>query len=112
MTFQIKAAKNVVASWASLFTHLAVGVLLSPYILHRLGDEAFGVWVLVFSLTGYYGLLDIGIRQSVIRYVAKFAATQDDEQLSRFTNTCLFTYAAIASAAFWFWWCCIGAEDY
>lgn len=96
MTFQIKAAKNVVASWASLFTHLAVGVLLSPYILHRLGDEAFGVWVLVFSLTGYYGLLDIGIRQSVIRYVAKFAATQDDEQLSRFTNTCLFTYAAIA----------------
>ena len=53
MTFRIKAAKNVVASWASLFTHLAVGLLLSPYILHRLGDEAFGVWVLVFSLTGY-----------------------------------------------------------
>ncbi len=96
MTFHIKAAKNVVASWAGLFTHLATGLLLSPYILHRLGDVAFGVWVLVFSLTGYYGLLDMGIRQSVIRYVAKFAATHDDEQLSCFTNTCLFTYTGVA----------------
>jgi O-antigen/teichoic acid export membrane protein len=96
MTIQIKAAKNVVASWASLFTHLAVGFLLSPYILHRLGDEGFGVWILVFSLTGYYGLLDLGIRQSVIRYVARFRATHDDDQLARFTNTCLFTYAGIA----------------
>ena len=99
MTFQIKAVKNVMASWGSLLTHLGVGLFLSPYIIHRLGDEAFGVWVLVFSLTGYYGLLDLGIRQSVIRYVARFSASGDEEQLARFTNTCLFTYTSIAMLA-------------
>jgi len=96
MTLQITAAKNVMATWASLITHLAVGFFLSPYILHRLGNEAFGLWILIFSLTGYYGLLDIGIRQSVVRYVAKFAANGDNDQLNRFVNTCLFTYAVIA----------------
>jgi O-antigen/teichoic acid export membrane protein len=64
-----------------------VGFFLSPFILHRLGDDAFSLWVLVFSLTGYYGLLDLGIRASIIRYVAKFAATEDEEQLARFLST-------------------------
>ena len=96
MSLKGKTAKNVTATWASLFVHLAVGFFLSPYILHRLGDDAFGVWVLVFSLTGYYGLLDLGIRQSVVRYVAKFAATDDKDQLARFVNTCIFAYSIIS----------------
>jgi O-antigen/teichoic acid export membrane protein len=99
MSVQLKVAKNVMATWGSLFTHLAVGFFLSPYILHRLGDEAFGVWILIVSVTGYYSLLDLGIRQSVVRYVAKFAANGDDDQLHRFVNTCLFTYAVIAVIA-------------
>ena len=93
---KIRAAKNVAASWAGLFVHAAVGFFLSPFILHRLGDEAFGVWILVFSVTGYYGLLDLGIRQSVVRYVARFTATHDEDSLTRFVNTCISTYALIA----------------
>jgi hypothetical protein len=42
MTIQSQAAKNVVASWASVLMHLAAGLPLSPCFLHRLGDEAFG----------------------------------------------------------------------
>ena len=47
-------------------------------VLHHLGDDAFGLWVLIFSLTGYYGLFDFGIRSSLIRYVSKFQATNED----------------------------------
>jgi O-antigen/teichoic acid export membrane protein len=62
--------KNVGSSWFSLGVSILVGVFLSPFILHRLGDTAFGIWVLIFSVTGYYGLFDLGIRSSVIRYVS------------------------------------------
>ena len=68
---------------------------LSPFILHHLGDAAFGIWVLIFSVTGYYGLFDLGIRSSIIRYVSKYTATGDREKLTQFVNTALFSYTGI-----------------
>src|SRR6201997_2754950 len=91
--------KNVGSSWFSLGVSILVGVFLSPFILHRLGDTAFGIWVLIFSVTGYYGLFDLGIRSSVIRYVSTYTATDDVAGLARLINTSLATYTAIGSLA-------------
>src|SRR5215831_954604 len=85
--------KNVGSSWSSLAINVIVGVFLSPFIVHRLGDAAFGIWVLIFSITGYYGLFDLGIRSSIIRYVSKYTAANETEKLARHINTSLFTYA-------------------
>jgi O-antigen/teichoic acid export membrane protein len=87
--------KNVGSSWSALGINVIVGIFLSPFILHHLGDAAFGIWVLIFSVTGYYGLFDLGIRSSIIRYVSKYTATDDREKLAQFVNTALFTYTCI-----------------
>jgi O-antigen/teichoic acid export membrane protein len=87
--------KNVGSSWSALATNVAVGIFLSPFILHRLGDAAYGIWVLIFSITGYYGLFDLGIRSSIIRYVSKYTATGDGEKLTRFVSTALLSYTGI-----------------
>src|SRR5713101_6537628 len=92
---QIEILRNVGSSWFALGVNVLVGLFISPYILHRLGDEAFGIWVLIFSVTGYYGLFDLGIRSSIIRYVAKYAATGDHDQLNRLVNTAMFSYGGI-----------------
>lgn len=95
MSLKIRALKNVVSSWGGLAVNIAVGFFLSPFILHHLGDDAFGLWVLIFSLTGYYGIFDLGIRSSLVRYVSKFQATGDKEELAQLVNTSLFTYTCI-----------------
>src|SRR5712692_6089543 len=79
--------KNVGSSWFSLGINILVGIFLSPFILHRLGDAAFGIWVLIFSLTGYYGIFDFGIRSSIVRYVSKYTATHDIDEVSRLICT-------------------------
>ena len=87
--------KNVGSSWSALAINVMVGIFLSPFILHHLGDAAFGIWVLIFSVTGYYGLFDLGIRSSIIRYVSKYTATGDQEKLTQFVNTAMFSYTGI-----------------
>src|SRR5580704_12259656 len=89
--------KNVGSTWFSLGCDVLVGLLLSPIILHWLGDTAFGIWVLIFSITGYYGLFDMGIRSSVVRYVSKFTATGESEKLNRLVNTSLWSYTLIGA---------------
>ena len=92
-----KILQNIGTSWFALGTNVLIGVFLSPFILHRLGDAAFGIWILIFSVTGYYGLFDLGIRSSVVRFVSKFSATNDAENLARVINTSLFAYSAIGA---------------
>ncbi len=96
---RVEIVKNVGSSWISLGVNILVGVFLSPFILHRLGDTAFGIWVLIFSVTGYYGLFDLGIRSSVIRYVSTYTATNDTQGLAKLINTSLATYTAIGAVA-------------
>jgi O-antigen/teichoic acid export membrane protein len=95
MSLKLQAVKNVTATWMGVVVHAAVGFFLSPFILHRLGDEAFSLWVLVFALTGYFGLLDLGIRTSVVKYTAKFTANRDEKQLSEYLSTSLAFYGAV-----------------
>lgn len=92
---RLQIIKNVGSSWSALAVNVVVGFFLSPFIVHHLGDAAFGVWLLIFSVTGYYGLFDLGIRSSIIRYVSKYTATDDREKLTRFLNTAFFSYASI-----------------
>lgn len=91
--------RNVGSSWFALGVNVVSGIFLSPYILHRLGDTAFGLWILIFSITGYYGLFDLGIRSSIVRYVAKFSATNEQEELNRLVNTAMFSYTGIGVVA-------------
>jgi O-antigen/teichoic acid export membrane protein len=91
--------KNVGSSWFALGINILVGIFISPYIIHHLGDDAYGLWVLIFSITGYYGLFDLGIRSSIIRYVATYSSTNNQEEMNRLISTALCTYSAIGLVA-------------
>ena len=95
MSLRTRALVNVVSSWGGLGVNIAVGFFVYPFILHHLGDEASGLWTLIYSFTGYYGIFDFGIRSSLIRYVSKFRATGDKDELTRLINTSLFTYTCV-----------------
>jgi O-antigen/teichoic acid export membrane protein len=94
---KIQIVKNVGSSWVALAVNILVGIFLSPFILHHLGDAAFGIWVLIFSLTGYYGIFDFGIRSSIIRFVSKYTATHDLNEVTGLINTALFSYSCVGA---------------
>jgi len=66
-----RITQNILSNWVALGVSTLVGFFLAPYIVHHLGNVAYGVWVLVVSLTAYMGLLDFGMRGAVMRYVSK-----------------------------------------
>jgi len=99
MSLKLQAMKNVSAMWLGLAVHAFTGFFLSPYILHKLGDEAFSLWVLIFAVTGYFGLLDLGIRSSIVKYTAEFTAINNMEALSRCLSTSVGFYTLMGALA-------------
>lgn len=79
--------RNIFSNWAGYAVTALIGFFLSPFIVHSLGTTGYGLWTLVLSLTGYFGLLDLGIRSSVGRFVARYLALDDDRSGNRILST-------------------------
>ena len=45
-----------------------------PFLLKALGGTTYGLWILIGSLTGYFGLLDLGVRGALCRQLAFHSA--------------------------------------
>ena len=86
--------RNILANWAGYFLSSAISFLLAPFLVHSLGKTNYGLWTLVLSLTGYFGLLDLGIRSSVGRFVARYLALGDQTNANRTINTALVILSA------------------
>ena len=67
------------SNWLATVANMAVGFFLAPFIVHHLGNVAYGVWVLAISAVNYLGLLDLGMRSYVLRFVSK-GRTKGDHQ--------------------------------
>src|SRR5262249_49102474 len=79
--------RNVLSNWTSYVVTALVGFGLTPVVVHSLGNTGYGLWTLVVSMTGYFGLLDLGIRSSVGRFVTRYIALKDDEGANRIVST-------------------------
>jgi O-antigen/teichoic acid export membrane protein len=86
--------RAVTTSWIAVTANAAVGFLLTPYVLHHLGDEAYGLWILTVTCVGYYGLLDIGVRSSILRYVSRHQALGNRDKVNEVVATAFYYYLA------------------
>jgi O-antigen/teichoic acid export membrane protein len=59
-----------------------------------LGTVGYGVWTLILSLTGYLGLLDLGVRGAVTRYIAKFHSQTDHEKSSEVASSAMAIFGS------------------
>src|SRR3989442_1286939 len=86
--------RNVLSNWGSYAVAMGVNFFLSPYIVRRLGDTGYGVWTLILALTGYLGLLDLGIRGAVTRYVARFHAQGKHDKAGNVASSALVVFSS------------------
>ena len=48
---------NILTNWAAFLIGTAITFVLSPIVVHSLGDIRYGVWGVVGSIVGYLGLV-------------------------------------------------------
>jgi len=82
--------KNALFSSGSWGIRLILTLISTPFIVHRLTIEGYGVYALLTGLVGYYSLLDLGLGQGVIKYVAEYWAKRDYARISLSINAALW----------------------
>ena len=91
--------RNVFSNWIGFAAASIVSFFLSPFVVRHLGNSGYGVWTLTMSLTGYFGLLDLGVRGAVTRYVAKYHAQEAHANTSKVVSTALAIFLTAGAIA-------------
>ena len=71
------------------------GILVTPYIIRSLGNSEYGLYTLIGAFVGYLSILDLGLNNAIIRYVAQYKSQNDKKGQENFLATSLLIYAVI-----------------
>ncbi len=94
-----RALVGTFSNYAGRFVKLGTWFFLTPFILHELGAEDYGLWVLVGSVVAYGALLDLGIGGAVTKYVAEYMARGETDQARSLVATALRLYSGLGLIA-------------
>jgi O-antigen/teichoic acid export membrane protein len=85
-----RIAQNILSNWLALAVATLAGFFMSPFVVHHLGNVAYGVWVIIGSLVSYMNLLDLGLRGAVTRFVSKGNTQGNHEESSQAVSGALW----------------------
>ena len=88
---------GAILSYGNIILTNVMGLLLTPFIIRSLGNSEYGLYTLIGSLIAYLSLMDLGIANTVVRYVAKYRAEKDKEGEHNFLGTTLLIYLFISA---------------
>ena len=97
-----KIVKNTVANTFMKLWRYAISFFLLPFIILHVGVVDYGLYLLVGAFVGYFGLLDMGMSASLVKYVAEYNAKGDKEMINKMVNSTFIFYLGIGVAV------CIG----
>lgn len=92
-------ARNLLANWTGHGANLLVLFFLSPFIVHTLGKVEYGLWSLLTVLTGYMGVLDLGIRASTGRFIMLYLGKGNRRAVDETIRTSLGFYCGLGGMA-------------
>jgi O-antigen/teichoic acid export membrane protein len=77
------------------FTGMLISFFLFPFIVKNCGKELYGVYLLVTTVTGYFGLLDFGVMSALTKYVSEYNGKGDKGAMNRVINASLTFYVLV-----------------
>lgn len=98
-TIRERVIFGTLANSAGQFVTVAIGFFLTPFILHQLGADDYGLWALISSVVAYTSLLDFGIWNALVKYIAEFRARGEFDQARRLIATALWLYLLLCLVA-------------
>ncbi|SDW60378.1 lipopolysaccharide biosynthesis protein [Marinobacter mobilis] len=79
---------------------IVAGLIMMPLMIRLLGEDLYGIWIVIGSIIGSLYLFDIGMASSVTRFISFSLSRDDREQATRVVSTAFAIYSCLALIVF------------
>src|SRR5690606_2461207 len=87
---------GIYLSYISLFVTNITNLILTPFIIRNLGQSEYGLYMLIGAFVGYIAVLDFGLSNTTVRFVAKYRAENDKKEEENFLFSTFIIYSIIS----------------
>ncbi len=77
-----RIAVNTATNLARYSSSILVVFLITPFIIHNVGNDIYGVWVIILSLLSYAAMLEFGLQESLVKLVSGYEAKGDNKKIN------------------------------
>lgn len=82
-----------------LVVSIGIGFYMLPFLVHALGDETYGIWVMAGSIVGFYALMDVGMGSALHRFLIRALQGGDEKEVNTVLSSAVFLFAGIGLAS-------------
>jgi membrane protein EpsK len=94
--FKKQLPRNLVLQVLSFVTHIAVGIVLTPYLVRHLGRAAYGLIPIAGVMTEYVSIITHSVSSATGRFLTIALQRNDVQDANRVLNTAFFSYVALS----------------
>lgn len=92
MSLTDKVIKNTLYNFLSQFAAFIAPLLLTPFIIGKIGEENFGIYAIILGFTGTFGLLDFSLSTSFVKFISEHYNKKNFSKLNSVLNTGILFY--------------------
>lgn len=92
-----KVIKNTYYLFISQLLSFIFPIFLTPFIISKIGEAEFGLYALVLGFIGTFGLFDISLSSSFVKFISEYYYKKEFNNLGKFVNTGLITYTLFSA---------------
>lgn len=96
MTLTDKVIKNTYYLIVSQVISFSFPLILTPFIIGRIGESAYGIYALALGFAGIFGLFDMSISSSFIKFISEHYNKKEFKELNSVINTGIIFYAVFS----------------
>jgi O-antigen/teichoic acid export membrane protein len=82
-----KIVWNMTTNTVGTVVTMLSGLIVMPYLIRTLGSGTYGLWILIGTMAGYFGILDLGVSAALGRLVAAHRARGEHDQVNEVMST-------------------------
>ncbi len=97
VTLANKTIGNALAGVIGYAWPVMLALITTPYIVHKLGNDAYGVLALVTSVLGFFAFFDLGVTNAAVKYIAESYAKNDTKEISKIIGSSLSVFLTVGA---------------
>lgn len=86
---------GAILSYVNIIVNVIIGLVYTPIMLNLLGQSEYGLYSLIGSVMAYLSVLDMGLGNTIVRYIAKNRVEGNKKFEAELNGLFLFIYSII-----------------
>jgi len=82
-----------------IVTNTVISLALTPYLIHHLGDDNYGLWILILSTLGWFNFIDLGFSYAVQRNITLALEKSDNNKINIIFSVAVVLFSILGAVA-------------